>query len=259
MIIQACEGDKASPTLESLRFVEGVRVIDIGNEGNAGDIVLLFSIQNPGTADQVQIFLSKGPDLSLIDREDVEIVSPDRFFTLDLSRTSYDIALPASLTDIEGNAIEKDTEYTLGFIITQGGEKFLNQESEQLILKEEHYLNGDFTGTWDDNIYTAFGISAKISLRLAGGRAGGDFFYSGNFTSCCQGQDDGTISFNLKEEGSIEDFIYRQDLVSFQGGSCPGTYTGSGTVENYTTLVISFTGDDCEGPHTNGRIRLQKQ
>lgn len=259
LICGGCKEEQITPTLNLLDFVTGIRAIDLKNEGNAGDIVLLFSIQNPAEADQVQLFIRKGPDLSGFDRNDVDIVSPDRFFTLDLSSTRYDVSLPSSFTDIEGDPITNGTEYTIGLLISKGGEIFLNKESQSITLKNEHFLNGEFTGTWDDNLYTAFGISARISVLSTGGRAGGDFFYSGNFTSCCMGENDGTISFILNEDGSIEDFIYRQHLVSFQGGECPGTYTGEGQLEEYTTLVINFSGNDCEGDHTGGRIRLSKK
>ena len=255
----ACEGENPEPSFGQIDLVEGIKVIDFENNGNAGDLVLLFSIQNPGDADQVQIFLRKGPDLSSLDRQDVDNPSPDRLFTIELSGPNYDLRLPADFLDIDGNVIEKDTEYSLGFLISQGGEILLNEEFGNFSLVEEHVLNGEFVGTWDDNLYTAFGISTNLSLRLAGGRASGIFYYSNNFTSCCEGENDGTISFNLKEDGTIEDFIYRQELANFRGGACPGTYNGEGFIENYTTLVINFSGDDCEGPHTGGRIRLEKR
>jgi len=258
-IFTNCEEEAANPALGTLDFVEGLRVVDFGNAGNPSDIVLLYTILNPADANQVHLFINKGPDISFIDREDVDISSPDRFYSLELSGTTYETTLPASMKDIQGNPIEKDTEYTIGFLITAGGEMFINKESEQMILQEIHFLTGDYTGTWDDNLYTAFGISTRINLNLSGGRASGEFFYSSTFSSCCEGVTDGTISFILKENGNIEDFIYRQDLANFQGGQCTGTYTGSGVLENYTTLLIDFTGEDCEGPHTGGKIRLQKK
>ena len=47
-----------------------------------------------------------------------------------------------------------------------------------------------------------------------------------------------------------------QELPSLT--SCDDTYIGEGQIENFTEIVVSFEGNDCEGPHTGGRIRLVK-
>lgn len=256
--ITSCEED-ALPVLQSSNLVSGIKVIDYNNNGNASDIVLLFKVENPGEAEQVQIFLSKSPDLSTIDRALVDNLAPASLMSVDLSGEDYDISLPAGLTDIDGNPIESNTEYILGFLLVSNGEKFLNEEFGQTSLINQHFLNGDYQGTWRDQLYSEFVVSAKIRLSLSGGRAGGEFFYRANFESCCEGTDDGSISFTLKEDGSLEDFRYLQEVVNFNGGPCDGTYTGSGEVKDYTTLVFEFTGEDCEGPHGEGQLILKKE
>ena len=131
----------------------------------------------------------------------------------------------------------------------------LNTNTGEAKISDDHFLAGQFIGTWDDNIYTNFGITTELSLD--GSFLRGPFWYSNNFTSCCGGENDGAIILKL-EDTQITSFTYNQRLVSFMGGACDGIYTGEGQIENFTDLVISFTGDDCEGPHTNGRIRLRK-
>lgn len=122
---------------------------------------------------------------------------------------------------------------------------------------QEVSLEGNFVGTWDDNIYMSFPISTILSRNPSGGYTG-PFFYSqnGSFTPCCNdAENNGSISFTI-EGDSILDFRYNQRLEFFMGG-CPGLYTGKGIVTG-NTLNISFTGNDCEGEHTGGRIVLRK-
>ena len=76
------------------------------------------------------------------------------------------------------------------------------EEQEPIPEEEEITIEGDYTGTWDDNIYTAFPISARI-MDQGSNSYGGPFFYSqnGSFTPCCQDEgDNGTINFKAKGE-----------------------------------------------------------
>ena len=140
------------------------------------------------------------------------------------------------------------------YILNYLTEKF-NNEVGRIVPSNDHILKGKFIGTWNDNIYTDFGISAE--LNFTGGRVNGSFYYSSTFSSCCMGATDGSINFKLNGN-QIEEFVYNQQLEQFMGGECPGLYEGSGTISNYTTLIIDFEGNDCEGPHTGGKISLSK-
>ena len=123
--------------------------------------------------------------------------------------------------------------------------------------EEEFTLEGNYTGTWNDNIYTNFPISAILS-NPSGSNYSGPFFYSqnGSFVPCCNDtENNGTISFTISGD-SILNFRYNQNLEFFMGG-CPGVYTGKGTISG-TTLNIDFSGNDCEGEHTGGKIVLRK-
>lgn len=254
-----CEGEEAKPVLKSTDLVSDIKVIDLGNEGNASDIVVLFEIATPAQAKQIQIILNKGSDLNGIDRTTVDNLSANSMMSVTVSGNEYDISLPANMTDVEGNPIEANTEYSLGFIAINDDEKSLNSEQGSATLKTEHYLNGDYQGFWRDQLYSDFAVSAKIRLGLAGGRAGGDFFYRANFVSCCEGTDDGSISFMVEADGTLSNFSYIQEVVNFNGGPCDGTYSGSGVIKDYTTLVFDFTGEDCEGSHGNGVLTLKKE
>ena len=136
-----------------------------------------------------------------------------------------------------------------------------SQDDDPEMEKEEEIeegIPGDYIGTWDDNIYTSFPISTKVTE----GRTDfyqGPFFYSqnGSFTPCCMdSEDNGSISFEVKGD-SILNFRYDQVLQFYMGG-CPGDYRGSGIINSSGWLLIDFTGDDCDGTHTGGRIVLRK-
>lgn len=145
----------------------------------------------------------------------------------------------------------------LSFIVVSCSSE--NEEEEPIPEEEELTLDGDYTGTWDDNIYTSFPISARLSMPIDDFLSG-PFFYSqdGSFVPCCQdAEDNGKISFEIKGD-SIVNFIYNQQLQFYMGG-CPGTYTGSGTINSQGWLLIDFSGDDCDGTHTGGKIILRKK
>ncbi|WP_235297326.1 hypothetical protein [Portibacter marinus] len=129
------------------------------------------------------------------------------------------------------------------------------------IPKEDPFeVKGNYIGSWDDNIYTNFPISAEIK-STGSDKFSGPFYYSqlGPYIPCCMDSgDNGTISFEIKGDSVIH-FVYNQDLQFYMGG-CPGTYEGSGLWnEKLGILSIDFTGEDCDGTHTGGKIILRNQ
>lgn len=121
-------------------------------------------------------------------------------------------------------------------------------------------VEGDYIGTWDDNFYSGFPISTKLSKRGTDLYAG-PFFYSsvGPYLPCCNDSgDNGRISFEISGD-SVINFRYIQDLQFYMGG-CPGNYIGSGLWDDELGLLtINFTGDDCDGSHMDGVILLRNQ
>jgi len=127
-------------------------------------------------------------------------------------------------------------------------------EMEQPI--ETFALEGKWTGTWSDNLFSAIGISADIR-KVATGQYSGVMYIastgsSGPFTPCCGATEhNGRVSFN-ESDGKITNFVYQQVAPDYKGG-CPGTYEGSGVISG-AKLRINFTGNDCDGFHDNGRF-----
>lgn len=236
--------------------VFAIRTVDIGNNQNASDLIVSFKVNNPSTIKELRAFLINPADFPDFTSTKAEELLRSSYHTITTIDADNQVVLPATLNAVDGTSIEKDVDYFIGFAVLVGDDVLLNSQIGEAKITDDHFLTGRFTGTWDDNLYSGFGISAE--LTLAGSFLSGPFWYSNNFTSCCGGQNDGTISLRL-EDTKISSFTYNQQLVSFMGGACNGTYTGEGQIENFTDLVISFEGDDCEGPHTNGRIVLRKE
>lgn len=120
----------------------------------------------------------------------------------------------------------------------------------ELVLSE-----GNYKGAWNSSTPTAtfsnVAISAKIT-EVSDGKYEGSFYISNNFTSCCGGTNDGTISFAISEE-KISDFVWDDTIPN-----CTGTFTGDGAITSKNNLRINFTGSDCDGNHT-GYFTLSQQ
>ncbi len=229
------------------------RVFDIGNNGNASDIRIEFEVLDPNVGD-FQIIVSKESSFGALNLELIQNLGDNQYLSVGTSsETEYREYLPASLLDSDGDSITNDVNYNI-VIYTVESQK-LSSPFEGFSLKNESVINGEYIGLWNDNLYTDFGISAVITG--SGSTFRGDFYYTSNFTSCCGGQTDGSISFQVVD-GEILSFRYNQDLIDFMGG-CPGLYNGSGEVVNDFDLLIDFEGEDCEGPHTGGKISLRKR
>ncbi len=232
-----------------------IRAIDVANNQNASDILVRFKVNNPSTIKELRAFLINPADFPNFTSTQAGELPSDSYHRITTIMEDNQVTLSSNLKDVTGAAIANDIDYFIGFTVLIEDDVLLNSQIAEAKITDGHFLDGRFIGTWDDNIYTAFGITAELTFK--GNLISGPFWYSSNFTSCCGGQNDGMISFKLQED-QISTFRYDQRLVSFMGGACNGIYTGEGVLENLTDLVINFSGDDCEGPHTNGRIVLRK-
>ena len=255
LILSACSSEDDDITTVDL--IKQIRVIDLGNNEGANDLLVLFKMEDAAMASSVRVFIVESAlynDVNPNDFKNIEDAKTQSVL-LNPNASSFEVTLRSSLEELNGNPIINGNSYNIGFVIEIDGKFRLNSQSGIVALSEEHYLNGDYTGTWTDNLYTDFGVSAKLEMN--GSTLAGTFFYSSNFLSCCGGIHDGNVSFRVVD-GEVQNFKYSQVLANFMGGECTGTYTGQGIQEDYTSFAISFEGNDCEGPHTGGRIVLNK-
>jgi len=139
----------------------------------------------------------------------------------------------------------------LSISLTQCGTEEDTEDNNEVIT-----LEGDYTGTWasmtENSLFPGTIISTK--LRFLNGNENklvGEFFVSGNFTSCCNsGPNDGTLSMDVDGD-MITSFTYN-DIIP----DCGGTFNGTGEVRTNEELFINFTGQDCDGNHV-GTIILR--
>lgn len=131
--------------------------------------------------------------------------------------------------------------------------------AEAVVEPEENLqfeFSGNWLGTWSDNLFQGINVSVKVRESIPNNYAG-DFFInnSGNaaYTPAYGDKNDGRITFETKGD-SVLNFVYLQDAPTYKNG-CPGTYKGAGIINrNLNRLVISFTGDDCDGFHDDGEM-----
>jgi len=257
LLIGSCSSDPATEQASTDIITPG-GVLDVGNTGNASDLLVKFTLSDIRLADQIQLFIIPATGFSSVQDINIDDIPSSAIQEVVANRIDNRLKLFSSLTDINGNDLAFNTDYILAYAIIKDGLRSINQRTREFRMSDQHILIGKYIGQWNDNLYTNFAISTEINM--AGLSISGPFYYSGSFSSCCGGENDGGIRITLEDE-IITSFTYSQDLESFQGGPCDGTYTGTGELENNNAglkLVINFEGNDCEGPHTGGLITLDR-
>ncbi|MGE0590067.1 MAG: hypothetical protein AB7O48_15925 [Cyclobacteriaceae bacterium] len=237
--------------------IEEAAVFDIGNVGDASDIYVSLKTAASSSPLEIRVTLIKSSDVEFL--REIELNSLDdtmfKTFTHNGGEANLGLQLNPEMRDLLGNAIEPNLDYEVRFVLISNGEARFATTMTTFILKDQSPLIGRYRGLWSDNIYTNFGISADLK-PLAENSVSGSFYYSREFKPCCGGSDDGIVTLTATEQSSIQ-FIYDQNLLTFMGG-CPGQYTGSGEIVDFVKLEINFSGNDCEGPHTGGKIVLNR-
>jgi len=129
--------------------------------------------------------------------------------------------------------------------------------TDELPKVEEATLDGKYTGSWSSITPTATFTSVPISaiLVLSGPtNLSGDFFVSSSFVSCCNsGSNDGTINMVIDEK-VITSFTYTDNVKD-----CTGFISGQGIIKDDGSFLITFTGRDCDGQHSDGVLILSKK
>lgn len=239
----------------SINFIQTLNVLDISNEQNASDMFASFTIDYPNLVQEIRLLIIPSEDYASFDPANIQALNNNNFHPVAVGNSDYQTQLPANLNDVNNNAIQENVDYTFVVALKLNGDFFLNTAISQITLEDKHFLEGRYTGLWNDNLYTDFAISAELTFE--DGKLSGDFFYSGIFSPCCGGVNDGIITLEI-EDNVILEFIYDQELDSFMGGECLGMYNGTGFVEDFNVLKISYEGNDCEGIHSGGSIVLNK-
>jgi hypothetical protein len=264
LLIPGCSDEEPTTQIPDVitPFVPSILSRDIGNNVSSEDIYLeLFTSDKD--IEEVRVLLvrsNESSDFTLsqaqrVDETSFESISPNGV-------NSFEIQL-SDINDVNGNSIENDVSYDVRIILVKESEFYLAEKKSTITLTSIHPLIGAYTGTWNDNFYTNFAISWRIN-SLTNGQLVGELFYTGNFTPCCNAAtggtgNDGVIELELDESNlEISSYIYRQDLTTYMGG-CPGFYEGTGSYDQFSfALSIDYTGSDCDGNHTGGKLELTR-
>ncbi len=238
-------------------LISKIVAFDVGNEQSGNDIRIGFDLTAP---ELTEFWIVVNRDESQLSIGAIKALADDQVHQASVDQNeARSIKLSSVTKDTDGAALRNNQVYTLQIYTPQNNKVTI--PSDPFTLQDAGIYDGDYVGTWSDNLYTNFGISAQ--LVSSGNLVRGAFFYSNNFTSCCNGSNDGGISFTI-DGSQVLDFKYNQQIANFVGvsgqtfGNCPGQYFGEGTIANDILLDISYEGEDCEGPHTGGKIRLRR-
>lgn len=118
-------------------------------------------------------------------------------------------------------------------------------------------FHGKYAGGWSStatngSVYNGIAASAIINEGI-NDIYSGEFFFTRNHRPCCGGDgNNGTIYFTMKDS-VITDFQYSDTVPG-----CPGSFSGDGALTKEGKISIDFTGSDCEGKHSGGRLVLSK-
>lgn len=248
-------------TVVSTEVIENPKVIDVANTNSASDLIVLFRVkENNLNLTGARIGLVQSTKFSAFTADKARSLPPSSYTEISgiAPNKLLEVRLSQSLQDVDGEKISQTTNYKVVFMLLSNNQVLLDKNTITATLGVTHFLDGKYTGTWNDNRYSNFPVSATLGVN--GSSLKGAFYYSGNFTPCCGGSNDGQITINVAEDGiTLSDFRYDQFLDSFQGGNCVGTYTGDSKLNSYTNIEITFEGNDCEGDHTGGKMVLTKQ
>lgn len=256
LFLSSCGSDENGPSDQRISGVlTKVSSLDLGDNNNPNDIRISFELNADHRLSELRVFVVKSLDQPMVTLSKASQLSSDSYDVVSIEELFSSFRLSENLLDFNGAAITNDNQYSLNFYLVQESNEGLADITGSVLLSSEPYLNGGYSGTWNDNIYTNFAITAD--LTFSEGVLKGPFYYTNTFFSCCGGSNDGSIEIVIGNDGNVR-FSYDQMLVQFMGGGCDGDYSGKGIQDTDTSFRIDFTGDDCEGAHTNGRIVLTK-
>jgi len=254
-LLVSCSSDEGTP--ENLIVTTNLvvnRVFDIDNESNAQDIYISVTVLNTQGLSEIRAIIAERSAVSNLTKTKLEELPEVGYSSLNVSGRLITGRLNSEQTDIDGKPLSLGVEYQV--LIYNPSDLTISAASSVFTMTNIAPLTGEYVGVWNDNLFSDIEVSARISSSSSNDLYRGDFFISTNLSPTWGGTTDGDISFAFNSNG-IENFRYNQDLPNYRGG-CPGVYIGTGEIENDITITINFTGDDCDGRHEDGVIKLTR-
>ena len=256
-LIPACSSEDEPEIVANPISLSAFSAIDIGNGESSVDIRVKFAF-NEGV-DAIQLFIVPASSASNLTKDQLLAIPNGSFLEVQgvtATKKEYDFQLP-ELSDMNGNALKNDVPYSAVLLYETAGENYIAERKASITLTDGSPILGRYVGTWNDNLFSNVSVSFWLNEQN-GSRVSGHFYISSNFQPAYGGEDnDGTITVLLAEDGTNSfTFRYNQDLPEYMGG-CPGVYTGEGEFAALN-VSISFVGEDCDGLHEDGSIRVER-
>ncbi|MEM7375656.1 MAG: hypothetical protein AAF587_44095 [Bacteroidota bacterium] len=235
--------------------VEDIWMHDLANDENASDLQVLFVLSEVYASKGLRVIIAKESPQTPISSEHLETLESGSYTIVNTSNDlSYKIRLNQNQLDSDGEPLAHDVSYMAYVYSAESGA--FSYTAEALAFSDNHIYQGKYKGDWSDNLFSGIAISCSIEGK---GNAlfRGPVYISGNFTPAFGAtNDNGEIKMEIADD-VISSFEFNQHAPDYMGG-CPGLYTGSGIVDDNFNLIINFTGDDCDGHHTDGIMNFYR-
>ena len=229
-------------------------LIDYDNNGNAGDLRVSYSVNNSSNLTAVWLFIAPASKFSSINSKVLAGLASNRYQKVNISTSQTEIRPSAQLLDTDGNAISPGTAYKLGFATVKGNSISKDAANASFDLKDQHFLTGKYTGTWNDSMFTNFPFSMELITSSSGLR--GPVYANHNFQAEYGGNDDGRVTFQVTGD-LLENVVWTEDLTDYMGG-CSGEWTGTGTIIDVTTIILNLSGQNCFYSAQDATIEMRR-
>ncbi len=231
--------------------VAAIKAIDLDNTHTANDIRIQFTLNDISTTTEVRIVLIKSGDEQGLNTSSAAGLDSQNYYSIESTKLKNEFRLDSNQRDMSGAALVINQEYKVKVILVKENDLAIADNETTITLLDVSPQQGMYTGTWSDQLYNKIPISGELTEQ--NGVLTGQFYFTAVFTSAYAGKaNDGSWTIELDGK-DITSFSFNQVI-----DNCGGLYTGTGKVLNNANLDINFTGNDCEGPHTGGKILLTR-
>lgn len=229
------------------------KVFDVGNSSNASDVRVTFSLSddvNFSDVKEIRLVITKSSQS--FTAQDLDNLAAGNFFSTMNEEGLKSIKPDSNTKDTDGNQILAGVDYKI-YLIALGSDGAVNVSSpKDFKLANKPVYEGDYVGTWNDDIIK----DLRFSLRIADDYTG-SIFYTDNFMGCCGPIPDATLI--MKVSGStIDSFSFDQYILDYPagtGGHCPAQVNTKGRFKDDIELSLdSFPFSDCDGAGRTVRI-----
>jgi len=144
LVFVSCDDDNIIPLNANIIFE--TKAYDLDNNGNASDIRVDFITSDNSNVAEFRVMLI--PNNSSIDVSTAQSLSPDRYLSITPSTSStYSVnRLPASLLDVNGNAVANGITYISGVLVVGTGDVQLSTGafSRDVLLEDRGIYSGRY-------------------------------------------------------------------------------------------------------------------